>query len=283
MRWTSGGRAGALATCFLWLAASSAWAGELFKVAFGSGAGEEVACAFVLEGGKEAVGLGLAGLDLGTARPLASGPVVERSLGDPTSRLVWFRVSEEGLEGWRLARVAPVGGVLRSAGDGAVQRIEARVERHEGRYLPFTLLRLRTEGSAPLPGTPLLDGSGAVVAVVHRPVPGGGYHAIPVEVVSRVLHDLRRGSPWRRARLGLVLSPASGSARVVRTTPSGPAAKAGVIAGDLLLEIGGRRVADYGDAVNAFFLQCPGEDCRLRVKRGEVERLLTVSPADPDS
>jgi len=49
-------------------------------------------------------------------------------------------------------------------------------------------------------------------------------------------------------------------------------------AGDVLVEVGGLRIADYGDAVNAFFLLRPGKTTRVKVKRESAEKVLEMVP-----
>ena len=51
------------------------------------------------------------------------------------------------------------------------------------------------------------------------------------------------------------------------------------LAGDVLVEVGGLKVADYGDAVNAFFLLRPGMQTRFKVKRGGAEKVMELTPA----
>jgi S1-C subfamily serine protease len=244
---------------------------------FGSDQAE--ASAFVIAGGREAVTLGVAGKDLQRARLHGVGTAPRDSVVDPVSRLVVFRAGGGLGNGLRLAAVAPTGGVLKDGSGNRTFQIRDRVKQVGGRYLPFTLLRLSASGAAPRPGTPLLDAAGRVAALAHQPAGEGMFYALPVEVVGRVLEDSRDGTV-SKAWIGLVLNPEGGSTKVERVVAGSPAAEAGVRAGDVLREIGGRRLDDYGDAVNAFYLLRPGQTVRVKIRRGAGEVMLELTPRD---
>ena len=254
---------------------SHAAAAPSLSSSFGSPQAE--ASAFVVAGGREAVTLGVAGKDLQQARLLGAGAAPEVSVVDPVSRLVVFRARAGLGSGLSLAAAAPRAGILKDAEGKARYQIRDRVQQVGGRYLPFTLLRVTTNGAAPRPGTPLLDPAGRVVALAHQAAGDGLFYALPVEVVRRVLDDSRDGSV-SKAWIGLVLNPESGSTKVERVVAGSPAAEAGVRAGDVLREIGGRRLEDYGDAVNAFYFMRPGQSVRLKVRRGSADVMLELTP-----
>ncbi|MEM9236066.1 MAG: S1C family serine protease, partial [Verrucomicrobiota bacterium] len=227
----------------------------------------------------EAVTLGVAGRNLSAAKLDGAAASPTAKFADPVSRLVVFRSPQSLGQGFRLASRAPMGGLLRTPGNGVGGRIQSRVEAVSGKYLPFTLLRLNYDGSPPTPGTPLLNASGAVAAIAHGAVGEKGGYALPVEVLHRALESARQGKGIEKAWLGLTLSPASGSPKIMRVLPDSPASRAGLAKGDVLTEIGGMRVADYGDAVNAFFLLRPGKPTLFKLSRGGVTKQLTLVPA----
>ncbi len=257
------------------LVSAVAVAAPVLDSEFGAGRGE--ASAFILQGGREAVTLGVAGKDLQKAGLIGATAPVADTVSDPVSRLVVFQARGVFGSGLPLAAAAPGGGVLRDVSGDGVFRIRDRVEQVGGRYLPFTLLRLTSAGSPPRPGTPLLDAGGRVAAVAHQPAGERTFYALPVEVVSRVLEDARDGEV-SKVWLGLVLSPESRSTKVERVVEGSPAAQAGLRAGDVLQEMGGRRLDDYGDAVNAFYLLRPDRKIRVKVRRGAGDVVLELTP-----
>lgn len=259
----------------LLLALDGAVAAPLLGSDFGSG-GEE-AVAFVTQGGREVVTMGVAGKDLNRARLIGAAAPVAGTVVDPVSRLVVFQAQGSLGSGFQLLVQAPFGGVLKDPSGNVVYRIRDRVKQVGGRYLPFTLLRLTAPGAPPKVGTPLLDTSGRVAAVAHQSAGDRMFYALPVEVVRRVLDDSRDGQV-SKSWLGLVLTPKGGTARVERVVEGSPADVAGVRAGDVLLEMGGRRLADYGDAVNAFYLLRPDQRVRVRIRRGSGEVVLELTP-----
>ena len=249
----------------------------LLKAGFGGGKND--ATAFVIGNGRHAVTLAVAGRNLSAAR-LAGAPVVPvRKVTDPTSHLVVFEMPSPLKGAFKLASRAPAGGLLRTP-DGAIGgRIQVRVKKVAGKFLPFTLLKLGYDGLPPEPGTPLLDSTGAVAAIAHEAVGAKGGYALPVEVLHRALDAVRTGKGVQRVWLGLILDPAAGLPKVKRTVDQSPANRAGLKAGDVLVEVGGLKVADYGDAVNAFFLLRPGMQTRFKVTRGGAEKVMELTPA----
>jgi membrane-associated protease RseP (regulator of RpoE activity) len=249
----------------------------LLHAGFGGGGNDSTA--FVVSRGKHVVTVGVAGRNLGAAKLAGVGEAPARKVVDPISRLVVFEMPAALKGGLRLASHAPVGGLLRTPGGNLGGRIEARVERVAGKFLPFTLLRLGYDGPPPKPGTPLLDAKGSVAAIAYEAVGAKGGYALPVEVLHRVLDAVHQGKDVQRAWLGLKLNPAAGQPKVTRTVNGSPANRAGLQVGDLLVEVGGRKVADYGDAVNAFFLLRPGKQTSVKVNRGGAEKVLKLVPA----
>lgn len=155
----------------------------------------------------------------------------------------------------------------------------------------------RIEGSvehtAPLaPGSSggaLLDADGRLVGVNTNRIGEGFYLALPANAALRARADaLARGEAPRRARLGVAVAP-SHIARRMRRSVGLPerdgvlvrgveddslAANAGIEAGDLLVEAGGRLIADADDLFAALgALELPFD---LKLVRGVEERTVRV-------
>ena len=146
--------------------------------------------------------------------------------------------------------------------------------------MPVSLLRINYPGAVPLAGTPLLDDQGEVVAIGYQAEPGReavGY-ALPVEVVLRVLADFERDRRVVRTWLGVTLREGAAAPSLVRVEAGSPAARAGLVEGDVLLQVGSRKVRDYAEAVNSFYYLIAGEQAPMRVLRGVEVMDVKVVP-----
>lgn len=257
--------------CGLLTVASHAWAsGGVIPVKFDSGRSQ----AFVVAGSGAAISVGARGFDLQSAR-LGSSQLKPRAV-DTVSRLIVFPATEHAA--MQLAQDAKPGQQLKSS-TGSL-RVDSWVEHVGGNYLPFSLLKLRHDGRAPELGEPLLDGSNRVAAIAYQSAGQGVLYAIPSTVVQRTLEAARRGTT-ERAWLGVVMDPKLALPKVVRIVPGSPAAQAGLQAGDVILELNGSPIRDYGDAVHAFFLLQIGTEVSLKFRRGSDIRSTGITPKAP--
>jgi serine protease Do len=109
-------------------------------------------------------------------------------------------------------------------------------------------------------GGPLTNALGEVVGVNSSIFTNSGGSvglgfAIPIERALRVADEIIRAGTVRRAWVGLEVEGASamrdwksaGGVTVASVTPGGPAAKAGLVPGDVLMAANGRRLRNYLD------------------------------------
>jgi S1-C subfamily serine protease len=75
------------------------------------------------------------------------------------------------------------------------------------------------------------------------------------------------------------LAVAGGGAFVARVLPDGPADRGGVRAGDVLLAINGKPVADPSGMLNIVAELAPGSQATMKLKRGEKEVDVGVTVA----
>jgi putative serine protease PepD len=131
-------------------------------------------------------------------------------------------------------------------------------------------------------GGPLLDARGRVIGVNTQIATGGtgsgnvgiGF-AVPSNTVRQVLPALVRGERIERPFLGVTSSPHPlGGAQVQGVTPGGPAAGAGLRAGDVITGVDGRAVNDPDDLSEIVSGLEPGDDVEIEVRRDGDDRTL---------
>ena len=142
-------------------------------------------------------------------------------------------------------------------------------------------------------GGPLFNLRGEVVGInsqIYSRTGGfmGVSFAIPIDVAMDVQAQLRDEGRVRRGRIGVAIQEVSrelaegfGLARaegalVSTVEPDGPAARAGVEQGDVIVRFAGRAVANSTDLPRIVAASRPGERVELAVIRGGAERHLAV-------
>ena len=150
-------------------------------------------------------------------------------------------------------------------------------------------------------GGPLLNLEGEVVGVNSMIYSGtGGYmgvsFAIPIEVAMEVSKQLQAQGKVVRGRIGIAIQPltkelaksfkldTADGAVVVSVDPGGPAAKAGVQLGDVVLDWNGKAIGDPNELPRIVAATRPGTAAKMRVWRGgKAETLaIQVGEVQPD-
>jgi len=163
-------------------------------------------------------------------------------------------------------------GILKCHGTGFVSQIG-------GKVLPLALLQIRFDHEVPPPGTPLMDESGKIAAILFQSTGNGNNaYAVPAEAVHRVQRDINQHGKLVRGWLGLTLNAQSRDPQIVRVLPGSPAAQGGIRPNDVLQKVGPRTVTSYADAVDAFFYLLPGNAVKLKILRGAEPLEITVTP-----
>jgi S1-C subfamily serine protease len=107
---------------------------------------------------------------------------------------------------------------------------------------------------------------------------------VPIDLIEPILDDmLKLGRPSRPARpwLGLYATPMKGHLVVGGLAQGGPAQKAGVQLGDVVVEIGGQPVTDLADLLRRVWSQGPaGTQIPLTLMRETGTSLVRVTSAD---
>jgi putative serine protease PepD len=133
-------------------------------------------------------------------------------------------------------------------------------------------------------GGPLLDGAGRVIGVNSQIATAGGGgnvgigFAVPSNSVRQVVPRLRSGGTIRRAYLGITSSPSTvgAGAVVAGVAGGGPAEQGGVIVGDVVGRVDGRRIEAPEDISAAIEGRRPGDEIDIEVQRAGSDRTLRV-------
>ena len=138
-------------------------------------------------------------------------------------------------------------------------------------------------------GGPLFNLRGEVVGIntaIVRPDIGQGIgFAVPIDLAKSLLPQLQAKGKVTRGYLGVQvgdltpdlaagfgLAPGTKGALVQNVVPRGPAAKAGVQAGDIVLALNGKPVDSAGELTRQVAIVPPGEQVKLDVLRGGKEK-----------
>ncbi len=138
-------------------------------------------------------------------------------------------------------------------------------------------------------GGPLLNADGEVVGInmLVRSGPGAGLgFAIPINRARQIANQLIATGKVAHPFIGVGLAPVDpGSVkenlgvRVVSVAPNGPAARAGLRQGDVVVAAGGARVTNASQLVAAVERAGVGRTLNLTVNRGGSELQIAVIPA----
>jgi putative serine protease PepD len=222
-----------------------------------------------------------------------------RVLGvDPSTDLAVLRVDPGAAQGVRPLELADsdrvqVGdsavaigyplGLDRTATAGIVSGLEREIQAPNG----FAIDRV-IQTDAPInpgnSGGPLLDASGRVIGVNSQIATAGSQgsvgigFAVPSNTVREVLPQLERGATPQHAYLGLSTAPApGGGAQVGEATVGGPAAAAGLRAGDVVTAVDGQAVQGPDDVAAAIDDAAPGDRVAVTFTRAGAEQTVEVT------
>jgi putative serine protease PepD len=134
----------------------------------------------------------------------------------------------------------------------------------------------------------LLYAKGLVVGIVDQIATDGSAEqssgvgfAVPIDLVKSQLSTLESGRKVEHAYLGVATSGApnqTGGAAIGQVTANGPAAAAGIQAGDVITELGDATVGNSSDLVAAVADHGPGDKVQVTIRRGSstIQRTVTL-------
>ncbi len=139
-------------------------------------------------------------------------------------------------------------------------------------------------------GGPLFNFQGEVVGVNTAIIAGGqgiGF-AIPVNMAKNIVSQLRSGGKVVRGWIGVYVQPVTpeiaesleiddyDGALVADVTDGGPADKAGVKRGDIIIELNGNKIDQMPDLPKLVASYAPGTKTKMKVLREGKEKVLNI-------
>ncbi len=125
-------------------------------------------------------------------------------------------------------------------------------------------------------GGPLVDAEGAVIGMNTRTLLRNADLAIPVATLRRVVGELQQHGGVRRGYLGVGSYPIETGALVANVEDGGPAATAGILVGDVIVEVAGAPVTGP-DSLRRALDDRPGETVKLAIVRAGVRQEIDVA------
>jgi putative serine protease PepD len=222
-----------------------------------------------LVGKDDSTDIALLKVDAGSKlKPLALGDSERVEVGDPTYAIG----NPYGLD--------------RTLTTGVVSALQRQIQAPNG----YTIDDVIQTDAALNPGNsggPLLDQSGQVIGVNSQIESSGSSSgqagnvgigfAVPANTVKSVVDQLMDGGKVEHAYLGVSSGDAAnGGAEVGTVSQGGPAADAGLRAGDVVTSLGGKAVADASALSRLVDAHQPGDEVKVVVRRDGDEHTLTV-------
>ena len=151
-----------------------------------------------------------------------------------------------------------------------------------GRYFSTTHLRLNLPTQRGEAGAPLLNMKGEVVGIVVSSLENNSAcYAVPIEAAEKIRSDFVRFGEAKHGWVGINVSeapkPVEGSrAEMTQIMEGTPAANSGIKAGDILLQVGRKKVSEPEDVLDASFFITAGDTVPITVMRGNQRLTFNV-------
>src|SRR6266446_5891158 len=151
-----------------------------------------------------------------------------------------------------------------------------------GRYFSTTHLRVNLPTQRGEAGSPLLNLQGEVIGILVSSLENNSAcYALPIDAAEKIRADFVRFGEARHGWIGINVSeaqaPVEGSrAEMTKIMEGTPAADSGIKAGDILLQVGRKKVREPEDVLDASFFITAGDTVPITVMRGNEKMTFNV-------
>src|SRR6059058_2338888 len=151
-----------------------------------------------------------------------------------------------------------------------------------GRYFSTIHLRVNVPTQRGEAGAPLLNMRGEVVGIIVSSLENNSScYAVPIEAAEKIRSDFVRFGEARHGWVGIDVSeapkPVEGScAEMTQIWEGTPAANSGIKPGDILLQVGRKKVTQPEDVLDASFFITAGDIVPITVMRGNEKLIFKV-------
>jgi S1-C subfamily serine protease len=200
--------------------------------------------------------------------PLALGDSSEVRVGDP------------------VVAIGNPFGLDRTVTSGIVSALQRQIQAPNG----FAISNVIQTDAAINPGNsggPLIDSTGSVIGINSQIETGGGSggnvgigFAVPIDTARDVIEQLKSDGTVEHAYLGISGATINQTVIVREAVAGGPAAKAGIEAGDVIVGVDGGKISSMDEVIDAVNAARPGDELDLTVLRGGDEKSFTVTLGD---
>jgi len=162
--------------------------------------------------------------------------------------------------------------------------------KYQGRYFATSHIRANIPVQRGEGGAPMVNSHGEVVGIlISRVGADNAAFALPIEAAEKIRKDFvrfREVRPgWIGVRIKPLEEPVDGSTAVIEEAlPDAPGQKAGLLPGDVIVQVGDHHISSTEDVLDASFFLTAEDETVIRVYREGSERQFTVTPVDnPDA
>lgn len=159
--------------------------------------------------------------------------------------------------------------------------------KHADRFFATTHIRANLPIQRGENGAPLLNFKGEAVGIIISTLDGGsGGFVLPIEAAEKIRMDFMRFREVRPGWLGIAVrateaETAGSTVRIDEVIADAPAQKTGLLAGDILLQIGTHKITVSEDVLDASFFLTADDNVPVRVSRAGIELEMQLHPVDP--